>query len=88
MILVKPVEYLFHEAVGLGAAQIASMAAGVVVILLLRFVEDEVVHVVVPDVRVLAVFRRKALGIIHMAEAGVVGGQHKLHPLRAVGHLV
>ena len=86
--MIEPVEHFLYKTIGLGAAQVACMAAGIVVILLLRFVEDEIIHIVVPHVGVLAVFRGKSLGIVHVAEARVVGRQHKFHPFYAVGHFV
>ena len=64
------------------------MAAGVVVVLFFGLVEDEIIHVVVPYVGVLAIFRSKALGIVHMAKARVVSRQNELYPFYAVGHFV
>ena len=88
MILVITVEDFFDEAVGLGAAQVTRLAAGVVVVLFLRFIEDEIVDIVVPHIGVFAIFLGKSLCVIHMSKTGVVGSQHEFHPFGAVGHLV
>lgn len=74
-----------NPVVGDAEASLA-LAAGVVVVLGLRLIEDEEIHIVVPHVGQLAVFRRKSLCIIHMSQSGIVGGEDKFHPLGAVGH--
>ena len=53
-----------------------------------RLVEDEEVDIIVPNIGVFAVFLRQSLGIIHIAQSCIVGGQDKLHPFDAIGHLV
>ena len=66
---------------GLASSEIAEFAHFVVEILGVALEQDEVAHVVVPYIGVLAVLLGQRHGVEHVAEPGIVGGEDKLEPL-------
>ena len=79
---------LLNETVGLRPSQKTTTAAGISIIQRLGFVEDEVIHIVFPNIRSFFILHGQALGIQNMAKACIVGSQHELHPFKAISNLV
>ena len=79
---------VFHKTVGLRAPQKTTTATRIPIIQRFRFVEDEVIHIVFPNIRGFFILHGQPLGVQDVAKACIVGSQHEFHPLKAVRNLV